>query len=95
MHDKLKLITKTALLSKNNIHYFSDFVKKKEIKIEGVSDMLHNEDIRDLARIKNVRLWQIAEAIGIQDSNFSRLLRKELPENKKKEIFAVIENLSR
>ena len=57
--------------------------------------MICNKDIRDLARIKDVRLWQIAEELGLQDSNFSRLLRKELPEAKKKEIFEIIENLSR
>ena len=57
--------------------------------------MTRNKDIRDMARIKDVRLWQIAEALGICDSNFSRLLRKELSDEKKKEIFDIIENLSR
>ena len=40
---------------------------------------MKNKEIRDYARIKDVRLWQIAEKLNLQDSNFSRLLRHELP----------------
>jgi len=55
---------------------------------------LKNKDIRDYARIKDVRLWQIAEKLNLCDSNFSRLLRHELPEDKKTEIKAIIDNLA-
>ena len=54
---------------------------------------MKNKDIRDYARIKDVRLWQIAEKLNLCDSNFSRLLRHELPEDKKTEIKAIIDNL--
>lgn len=55
---------------------------------------MKNKDIRDYARIKDVRLWQIAEKLNLCDSNFSRLLRHEFPEDKKTEIKAIINNLA-
>ena len=37
-----------------------------------------NEDIKAYAKAKKVKLWQIAEAIGITDSQLSRMMRHEL-----------------
>lgn len=56
--------------------------------------MLRNKDIRDYARVKDVRLWQIAEKLNLCDSNFSRLLRHELSEDKKAEVKAIIDELA-
>ncbi len=55
---------------------------------------MKNKDIRVYAREKGVYLWQIAESLGIADSNFSRKLRKELPEEIKKKIFKIIDALA-
>ena len=55
---------------------------------------MKNIDIRDYARIKDVKLWQIANALHINDGNFSRKLRVELTEDKKQEIRAIIDELS-
>lgn len=55
---------------------------------------MRNKEIRDYARIKDVRLWKIAEKLNMQDSNFSRLLRHELTEDKKEEIRKIIDELS-
>lgn len=55
---------------------------------------MQNKDIRDYARIKDVRLWKIAEKLNLCDSNFSRLLRHELPEDKKIQIRAIIDDLA-
>ena len=55
---------------------------------------MKNIDIRDYARIKHVKLWQIANALHINDGNFSRKLRVELTEDKKQEIFAIIDELA-
>lgn len=41
-----------------------------------------------------MRLWQNAEKLNLCDSNFSRLLRHELPEDKKAEIRAIIDELA-
>lgn len=56
---------------------------------------MKNSDIKDAAKTAGVKLWQIAEAYGMQDSNFSRKLRRELPEAEKKEILAIIDRLVR
>ena len=55
---------------------------------------MKNLDIRRASAGNGVRLWQIAEALGIADCNLSRKLRKELPDEEKKAIFAIIQNLS-
>lgn len=56
---------------------------------------MNNLDIRRTAASNGVRLWQIADALGIMDCQFSRKLRKELPDEEKSKIFEVIEQLSR
>ncbi len=56
--------------------------------------MKSNADIRAMAKAKGVMLWQIAEAIGINDGNFSRKLRRELPTAEKAEIMSIIDELS-
>lgn len=55
---------------------------------------MKNLDVRRAAAGNGVRLWQIADALGIADCNLSRKLRKELPDEEKKAIFAIIQNLS-
>lgn len=54
-----------------------------------------NTEIRQAAACAGVRLWQIAAAIGLNDGNFSRKLRKEFPENEKKRILDIIEDLAK
>ena len=56
---------------------------------------MHNQDIRSVAAGSGVKLWQIADALGIADCNFSRKLRKELSPEEKKRIFAIIKRLSK
>ncbi len=53
-----------------------------------------NKDIREYAEKHNVRLWQIANALHINDGNFSRKLRVELSEEKKAEIKTIINDLA-
>lgn len=55
---------------------------------------MSNKEIRDYARIKDVKLWQIAEKLNLCDSNFSRLLRHELSDEKKAEIKDIIDKLA-
>lgn len=54
-----------------------------------------NLDVREKARQRRVLHWRIADQLGMHDSNFARLLRKELPDKKKAEVFAIIEELAR
>lgn len=55
---------------------------------------LYNVDVRRTAAGNGVRLWQIADALGISDCSLSRKLRKELSAEEKTAVFAIIRNLS-
>ena len=52
-----------------------------------------NQEIRNGILKNNLRYWQIAEKLHINDGNFSRLLRKELTKEKKDEIYEIIKVL--
>lgn len=53
-----------------------------------------NKDIREYAKLKKIKLWQIANALSITDGNFSRKLRYEFSDDKKVEIFKIIDELA-
>lgn len=54
-----------------------------------------NYDIREYALRKGVRFWRIAEKLGYShESCFSRILRRELPPEKKAEIIKIIDELA-
>lgn len=53
-----------------------------------------NQDIRLKAAGSGVRLWQVAEALGMRDDAFSKKLRRDLPNEEKKKIFDIIDRLS-
>ena len=52
-----------------------------------------NLDIRQLAKDSNIKLWQIADKLGITDITFSKKLRKELSADEKAEIYKIIDEL--
>ena len=54
-----------------------------------------NTDIKELAKKSNVRLWQIADKLGIGDITFSKRLRKELSTEEKAKIKSIIEELKK
>ena len=59
---------------------------------------LPNQDVRKRlkeAKENNINAYQIAEAIGIADTTFSRYLRKEMDLELKMKIFNAIENLNK
>lgn len=51
----------------------------------------NNDELKRYAKEKGVRFWEIADKIGINDGNFSRLLRKEFSDEKKAEIMNIID----
>lgn len=57
--------------------------------------MKANMEIREKARIRGVRLWQIADALGMQESQFSKKLRKELAEDEQSKILDIIDDLAK
>ena len=54
---------------------------------------IKNQEIRNSILKNNLKFWQIAEKLNINDGNFSRLLRKELTKDKKEKILKIIEDL--
>lgn len=54
-----------------------------------------NIEVRNAAGGCGIRLWQVAEAIGMNESAFSRKLRWELPQAEKEKIIAAIEKLAK
>lgn len=55
---------------------------------------MKNTEIRSSAKSKGVKMWEIAEELHIQDSAFSRKLRKELHQDEKEKILAIIDRLA-
>lgn len=53
-----------------------------------------NQEIRSKAAGSGVKLYKVAEAIGVRDSAFSRMLRTELPAEKKAQILEIIDRLA-
>lgn len=53
-----------------------------------------NEDIKNIAKENNIRLWRVAERLGVSDSNFSRMLRYKLSKEDRKKILKIIKELT-
>lgn len=54
-----------------------------------------NKEIRCAAGKYGIRLWQVAEAVGMNESAFSRKLRHELQQEEKERILEAIEKLAK
>ena len=53
-----------------------------------------NAEVRKTLKESGVFYWQVADAYGLSDTNFSKLLRKELSKEKKNRILKIIEDLA-
>ena len=53
-----------------------------------------NIDIKRAAAGAGVKLWQIADKLGMVDSTLSRKLRHELPAEEKEKIMTIIRELA-
>lgn len=56
---------------------------------------MENIEIRAAYMAAGVKQWQLAKMLGLSESHFSRKLRKELPQEKKVQILAAIDALSK
>lgn len=54
-----------------------------------------NQEIRQAAMSAGVKLWQIADVLGVADCNFSRKLRHELSPGERARVLNIIQELSR
>ena len=56
---------------------------------------MKNFKIRIAAGSQGVKLYEIAERLGKTDGNFSKMLRKELPQDETERIIGVINEIAR
>lgn len=56
---------------------------------------MSNMDIRHIARKKKVRMWQLADHLGVSEATITRLLRHELPDEDKKRLLMAINTIAR
>ena len=54
-----------------------------------------NDTIRTRARERGVKLWEIAARLPLSDSNFSRRLRRELPDAERDRVLGIIDEIAR
>lgn len=54
-----------------------------------------NLAIRNAMNKADVKQWEVARACGILESNFSRILRVEMPLTKQNEIISIINQLKK
>lgn len=55
--------------------------------------MKKNEILKNKIKNKKIKLWEVAQKLGLCDSNFSRLLRYELSKEQKEQIEKAIREL--
>jgi predicted XRE-type DNA-binding protein len=55
--------------------------------------MKNNNDLREAIYKSGIRQWQVAEKYGLSESNFSRLMRRELSTENKELIYHIINQL--
>lgn len=56
---------------------------------------MNNQEIRQAAKTANIRLWRIADKLGISDQTLCRRMRYELPEDEKQKILDIINELAK
>lgn len=54
-----------------------------------------NAEIRVSLTSSGVRQWEVAERLGIPETTFSRMMRRELPEEKKTAVRKAIQEIKR
>lgn len=52
--------------------------------------MMANSDVRQETKHHNVRMWQLADYLGVSEATVTRLLRHELPEEDKTRLLMAI-----
>lgn len=55
---------------------------------------MNNLEVREAIKRSRLFGYEVADALGISETHFSRKLRKELPEEEKEKILAVIKKLA-
>ena len=54
---------------------------------------MSNQDVRKAIKQSGLTHWQVAEAFGVAETTFCRMLRRELSDDKKQRVYEAIETL--
>lgn len=60
------------------------------IQTKGRETMGRNKEVREEMRKTGITQWRLGELLGVSENTVNRKLRKELPEEEKQRILAVI-----
>lgn len=60
------------------------------IQTKGRETMGRNKEVREEMRKAGITQWRLGELLGVSENTVNRKLRKELPEEEKQRILAVI-----
>lgn len=55
---------------------------------------MENTEIRQAAKKRGVKLWQLADALNVSEATMTRMLRKELVDEKRSQILAVLDQIA-
>ncbi len=56
---------------------------------------MENVEIRSAYMKAGIKQWEVAEALGLSETHFSRKLRKELHPEEKEKVMSIIDKLDR
>lgn len=54
-----------------------------------------NRDIRRAISTAHVKHWEVADVLGIHENTFYRMMRHELPDDKRQQILSAIESITK
>lgn len=54
-----------------------------------------NEKLKTFIKSKNIKLWQVADKLGIYDTNFSKMLRYKLKDEELNKVYKAVKELER
>lgn len=72
----------------------ADYSNENELCQQKRGEKMENVEIRQEATKGGLKLWEVAEALGMTDSTFSRKLRRELPSDQRDHILSMIWKLA-
>lgn len=56
---------------------------------------LNNIDVRQRVKSAGMKLWQVADALGVSEPTMTRKLRHELDQEEKAQIFRIIDQIAK
>lgn len=75
-------------------HPYNQYISLKSTCQEGSVEMKTNQTVREAAKRKGVKLWQIAVYLGISEPTMTRWLRSALSPDRENAILKAIDEIA-